>query len=786
MKKRFLALVLVFALAFALIPADAPSAVAAEKSIWDKINDGDLLYGTVGWPFETDFTRVYTPEQSADIVSMIGVKCYRLGLNIPVLLTDSNELRQNEYQKAKEYINLLKEGGVDEIIVHVSGYYVITDKGVADSWAVSPPRRDVTKGSEYMKFLDMYSRSIETITAAFPEVKLWGFAGDWQGFYGYLPNEPATLEERAAVAADMMYCASKALYDVSPEAVSIMCGVDGSIQSNYIGSMTYYLTLIYEAIASGKSVGGSVKTDDYFQILSWNPYFWESGDAVFSPRMPDDEWLMNNNAMFNIAKKYGDGNKKVFFGEVGFCDFGDAGLEEKIAEYYKRLFNYVKQMDYVAHVSVFRPENDPVANWGYAEAERSFGLFKAPCEGAMPKKSAYAIQEIFGGSGDLLKYALTQSTFEFPYQQPGMYNWMNYNRDMLWRFPIPATAGIHAKKIIVVCDKAIIDSNYSFAVQSVDLTRFNKGDSRITVSGNTITLDLHGLGIARDVGFTVWDEDINSGIKGIYLDVAYDGTEAAYLPYIRAAASNALLPESQAGKFDEAITRADFDAFYVPLFQRKYGYDYDFTGEIDATFNNIKASGGFTRGDCVKAVVNLFEQWSGERSPNLPAVWAVDNVASAIAADLVPPQLQRQYTQTITRAEYCAMTVALYEKITKKAITERKSFPDDNGDVNIQKLYGLGIVSGSGGRFNPNGEFSRAEVAAMTAKLLAKLGKPLAASDSTFADNASIPAWALPAVGQVQAAGLMGGIGGNRFGPAVKYDRQSAMVLSKTLYEKYK
>lgn len=171
---------------------------------------------------------------------------------------------------------------------------------------------------------------------------------------------------------------------------------------------------------------------------------------------------------------------------------------------------------------------------------------------------------------------------------------------------------------------------------------------------------------------------------------------------------------------------------------------------------------------------------------NAPAPWAEKAVNSAIDSDIVPLSLQARYTQTITRAEYCALTVALYEKITGKAITERKNFPDDNGDVNIQKLYGLGIVGGSGGLFNPDGEFSRAEVAVMTAKLLEKLEKPLPAADSTFADRESIPAWALPAVGQVQAAGLMSGVGGNRFGPAVKYDRQSAIMLSKVLFDQYR
>ena len=159
---------------------------------------------------------------------------------------------------------------------------------------------------------------------------------------------------------------------------------------------------------------------------------------------------------------------------------------------------------------------------------------------------------------------------------------------------------------------------------------------------------------------------------------------------------------------------------------------------------------------------------------------------AAITASLVPQFLQTKYTATITRAEYCALTVALYEAITGQPIAERKTFSDTT-DPNVQKLGGLGVVSGSGdGRFNPNGEFSRAEVAAMTVKLLDQLGQPLPPAAPTFADNADVPAWARGAVGQVQAAGLMVGGGDNKFAPGVKYSRESAIVMSKILWEAYR
>ena len=121
-------------------------------------------------------------------------------------------------------------------------------------------------------------------------------------------------------------------------------------------------------------------------------------------------------------------------------------------------------------------------------------------------------------------------------------------------------------------------------------------------------------------------------------------------------------------------------------------------------------------------------------------------------------------------------------------MTAPKSFTDDGGDVNIQKLYGLGIVSGIGNnKFDPTGQYTRAEAAAMTVKVVEKLlGQPLPESAPTFSDNAKTEAWALPHIGKVQKAGLMSGVGNNNFDPNAKYTRQEAITLNKKLYDKYK
>lgn len=163
--------------------------------------------------------------------------------------------------------------------------------------------------------------------------------------------------------------------------------------------------------------------------------------------------------------------------------------------------------------------------------------------------------------------------------------------------------------------------------------------------------------------------------------------------------------------------------------------------------------------------------------------WAADAVAGAVAKGLVPPEMQSDYTQPTTRAQFCALAVAFYEAATGETITQRKTF-SDTSDPNIEKMGGLGIVSGVGGdRFDPNGTLTREQAATMLARLAEAVGEPLPAQVASFADRAQISTWAAAAVGQVQGVGVMGGVGDNRFDPSGLYSREQSMVTLLRLYE---
>ena len=167
---------------------------------------------------------------------------------------------------------------------------------------------------------------------------------------------------------------------------------------------------------------------------------------------------------------------------------------------------------------------------------------------------------------------------------------------------------------------------------------------------------------------------------------------------------------------------------------------------------------------------------------DIPSPWAAEYVNDAIDAGLVPQDLQSNYTQAITRAEFAALAVALYENL-RGEITGRQTFVDTD-DINVQKAAYIGVVLGMGeNRFEPNTGLTREQAALMLARLAYAIGEPFPPSQPTFADNAQISSWAFNAVGQAQASGIMGGLPDGRFDPQGAYTREQSIITIMRLFE---
>ena len=70
----------------------------------------------------------------------------------------------------------------------------------------------------------------------------------------------------------------------------------------------------------------------------------------------------------------------------------------------------------------------------------------------------------------------------------------------------------------------------------------------------------------------------------------------------------------------------------------------------------------------------------------------------------------------------------------------------------------------------------------MLSRLAEAIGKPLTEQVPTFNDNSSVSSWAFNAVGQMQATGIMGGVGNNTFSPSSDYTREQSIITIMRLY----
>ena len=206
--------------------------------------------------------------------------------------------------------------------------------------------------------------------------------------------------------------------------------------------------------------------------------------------------------------------------------------------------------------------------------------------------------------------------------------------------------------------------------------------------------------------------------------------------------------------------------------------EVDVVYEIDKLFPDVKQM-------ILNARAGKAPRLAGDNSSkaDAPSAWAKSYVDDAIAAGLVPASLQSKYTAAATRAEFCALAVALFEAATGEESADRVKF-SDTSDVNVEKMAALGVVNGiGGGKFAPDNKLTREQAATMLSRLAKVMGKPLTAGAPTFADNAGVSDWAVDAVGQMQATGVMGGVGDNKFAPGSDYTREQCIITIMRMFE---
>lgn len=372
-----------------------------------KINDADKrfetdrgnFYGVCYNPyyFYEIIDKNHNYSKALDGVSALGANIIRNFMHTNDLLFDPYTLREDNVAFHKAVIKKANAEGI-EVIGQNHKWF-----GCRTGDFLSVPDRDTAPDSAYMQFLSDYEQCWYKIVNAFPEITYWEIGNEWNNDvflhpYNYTDQgERFTFEEKADIATDMYFYASRGIHRANQNAVTIMGGLT-DIESTGWGNAKGFLKLVYENIRSGKYP--SVYTNEYFQVVCWHPYNY---DGVWS-----EKWVQHNIDIYSLVKEYEGYEKPVFFTEVGFSDYGDSEKETVMANLLTKTLTAIRdEMPFVKSVCWFRLFNDSAAgSWAVGDSgqmEANFGLFTEPdANGCFsPKKTAEAYQKFTDSTADL-------------------------------------------------------------------------------------------------------------------------------------------------------------------------------------------------------------------------------------------------------------------------------------------------------------------------------------------------------------------------------------------------
>lgn len=174
--------------------------------------------------------------------------------------------------------------------------------------------------------------------------------------------------------------------------------------------------------------------------------------------------------------------------------------------------------------------------------------------------------------------------------------------------------------------------------------------------------------------------------------------------------------------------------------------------------------------------------------PASGSTWANEELALADEMNLIPDCLDGvDLAMDITRAEFAAVSVKVYEALTNISAKAGANPFKDTRDVEVLKAYALGITNGtSATTFSPNVTLNREQAATMLTRVLKKaaISSWTLKTDSQyslvytrgalFSDNAQISDFAWNSVYFMAANGIIKGTGNNKFSPRAITDAQTA------------
>lgn len=166
------------------------------------------------------------------------------------------------------------------------------------------------------------------------------------------------------------------------------------------------------------------------------------------------------------------------------------------------------------------------------------------------------------------------------------------------------------------------------------------------------------------------------------------------------------------------------------------------------------------------------------------AAWAEEAVYALVKMGIISGYGDGTFlpNNSITRAEFAKIIVMASGRYDKDAKADFKDVKESDWYYSyVASAKNLGLVNGRGdGSFDPNAKITRADICTIVYRYIASIefefGKDV--KDASFADFNSIPEYARDAVSALSAAGIVSGMGDNKFEPNTNATRaQSARIV---------
>lgn len=338
-----------------------------------------------------------TIEFVAESCKNLGVKSIRVWMHLNMVFTrdsDSDELFFKEKAVANyhKYFSLLKDAGVEQILVMNHAfikpwdYYDQSSQCLPDPW-----------GGEYeyyLRTLNIYEQAYKKMQTEFSEITYWETGNEFEsnqfmhkaGWTAGSTEHLFAVDQLALIAADLMWYANRGLKSVNPASVTLFPGCS----SRKI--VPEFIETIYSQITESKCVPTGqpfydAEPDRYFQIMAWHPYAHLDTDAIMS----------RSDEIYEVMKKYGDADKKVWFTECGFSN-SEHPDDETMLDKYTYYLDEMAKRPYVETFFLFRLTN--LYNFPDNPLETNYGIMYAqldPVNMGKPKYQAIAIYQWFNG-----------------------------------------------------------------------------------------------------------------------------------------------------------------------------------------------------------------------------------------------------------------------------------------------------------------------------------------------------------------------------------------------------